>query len=273
MGGRVVLPVAEGRVLFSAGGGAAYMRYTESLQQPSEYFEFQCDVCTARSGWGYYGLASGSVALDRMHLFRIGATARYYGGHTDGDPFGPIAGVRTRDRWINITGDFGSIDGGEGSFRLLDAWGNYEFDNGLNLKWGQFKVPVLREFLVDERYQLAVDRSVTHSAFATGYTQGVSLSYRDADGELRRTPERAVLEDMDALPFVVDVYKRDLVVEQYFIGYLLHPYVSLYTGRGCRSKCTFCLWPQTVGGQRYRTRSVEHVVAEIAHAQKLFPRV
>ena len=61
------------------------------------------------------------------------------------------------------------------------------------------------------------------------------LSYRDGD-RLRRTPERPPLEDMDALPFVVDVYHRDLVVEQYFIGYLLHPYVSLYTGRGCRSQ-------------------------------------
>jgi len=98
------------------------------------------------------------------------------------------------------------------------------------------------------------------------------LSYR-VNGHVDRTPERAVLEDMDRLPFVVDVYKRDLEVERYFIGYLLHPYVSLYTGRGCRSKCTFCLWPQTVGGHRYRTRSVEHVVAEIAHATRLFPQV
>src|SRR5256885_8051249 len=78
---------------------------------------------------------------------------------------------------------------------------------------------------------------------------------------------------MDALPFVVDVVRRYLVVEQYFIGYLLHPYVSLYTGRGCRSKCTFCLWPQTVGGQRYRTRSVDHVVEEIARATRYFPQV
>jgi len=49
--------------------------------------------------------------------------------------------------------------------------------------------------------------------------------------------------------------------------------VSLYTGRGCRSKCTFCLWPQTVGGQRYRTRSVDHVVEEIRVAQGHFPHV
>src|SRR5437762_3522964 len=99
------------------------------------------------------------------------------------------------------------------------------------------------------------------------------LSYRDAGGELRRTPERGTLEDMDALPWVVDVYARDLEIEHYAIGYLRHPYVSLYTGRGCRSKCTFCLWPQTVGGQRYRTRSVGHVAEEMALAQRLFPQV
>ena len=60
--------------------------------------------------------------------------------------------------------------------------------------------------------------------------------------------DREILEDMDRLPFVTEVYKRDLRIEDYFIGYLLHPYVSLYTGRGCKSRCTFCLWPQTVGG-------------------------
>jgi radical SAM superfamily enzyme YgiQ (UPF0313 family) len=49
--------------------------------------------------------------------------------------------------------------------------------------------------------------------------------------------------------------------------------MSLYTGRGCRSKCTFCLWPQTVGGHRYRVRSVGHVVAEIRLARSYFPQV
>ena len=93
----------------------------------------------------------------------------------------------------------------------------------------------------------------------------------------RRRPHRAqrarapILENMDALPFVTPVYKRDLKIENYFIGYLKHPYISLYTGRGCKSRCTFCLWPQTVGGHRYRTRSVEHVIEEIAWAKKAFP--
>jgi radical SAM superfamily enzyme YgiQ (UPF0313 family) len=49
--------------------------------------------------------------------------------------------------------------------------------------------------------------------------------------------------------------------------------VSLYTGRGCKSRCTFCLWPQTVGGHRYRVRSPGHVAEEIALAQRYFPQV
>jgi radical SAM superfamily enzyme YgiQ (UPF0313 family) len=63
------------------------------------------------------------------------------------------------------------------------------------------------------------------------------------------------------------------VLEDYFIGYLRHPYMSLYTGRGCKSRCTFCLWPQTIAGHTYRTRSPAKVVEEIALAKKLFPQV
>jgi hopanoid biosynthesis associated radical SAM protein HpnJ len=93
------------------------------------------------------------------------------------------------------------------------------------------------------------------------------------DGRAVRNAERAILHDMDQLPFVTEVYKRDLRPEDYFIGYLLHPYMSLYTGRGCKSRCTFCLWPQTIGGHAYRTRSPANVAEEIALAQKLFPQV
>jgi hopanoid biosynthesis associated radical SAM protein HpnJ len=99
------------------------------------------------------------------------------------------------------------------------------------------------------------------------------LTFRDAHGTVHHNPPRSILENMDELPFVSPVYKRDLSIENYFIGYLKHPYVSLYTGRGCKSRCTFCLWPQTVGGHRYRTRSVGHVVDEIRWAKVAFPQV
>src|SRR5580700_1763861 len=99
------------------------------------------------------------------------------------------------------------------------------------------------------------------------------LSYRAADGSIEHNEARPILEYMDELPFVAPVYKRDLKIENYFIGYLKHPYVSLYTGRGCRSRCTFCLWPQTVGGHRYRTRSAAHVLGEMARITEMFPSV
>ncbi len=99
------------------------------------------------------------------------------------------------------------------------------------------------------------------------------IAYRDSDGTLRRTAARPPIQDLDAFPYVTDIYARNLTIENYYIGYLQHPYVSFYTGRGCRSRCTFCLWPQTIAGHAYRTRSVENVVAEMAHAQKLFPQV
>jgi hopanoid biosynthesis associated radical SAM protein HpnJ len=98
------------------------------------------------------------------------------------------------------------------------------------------------------------------------------LHYRAGEQIVHNKP-RAILENMDRLPHVVDVYKRDLTIEDYFIGYLYHPYLSIYTGRGCKSRCTFCLWPQTIGGHRYRTRSVADVVAEMAKAKAYFPHV
>jgi len=101
----------------------------------------------------------------------------------------------------------------------------------------------------------------------------LGISYRQADGTVVHNAPRPIIEDMDALPFVAPVYRRDLNIRNYFIGYLDYPYVSIYTGRGCRSKCTFCLWPQTVGGHRYRTRSPESVLAEVKWIKENMPEV
>jgi hopanoid biosynthesis associated radical SAM protein HpnJ len=99
------------------------------------------------------------------------------------------------------------------------------------------------------------------------------MSYRNKDGAIVHNPEREILMDMDLLPSVLPHYKRDLDTQKYFGGYLRHPYLSFYTGRGCKSHCTFCLWPQTIGGHKYRFRSVPVVVEEIKYIQKNFPEV
>lgn len=117
------------------------------------------------------------------------------------------------------------------------------------------------------------DFTIKEVADGRPWAQVKGLSYRNGEGIIVHNEDREILEDMDSLPFVTPVYKRDLRIENYFIGYLKHPYISIYTGRGCKSRCTFCLWPQTVGGHRYRTRSVEHVIREIAWAKEAFPQV
>jgi hopanoid biosynthesis associated radical SAM protein HpnJ len=98
------------------------------------------------------------------------------------------------------------------------------------------------------------------------------LSYRE-DGKVVHTKDRPVPTDMDALPHVTDVYARDLRVEDYQVGEALYPYLSFYTGRGCRSRCTFCLWPQTIEGHTFRTRSPQHVADEVQKGLDYFPQL
>ena len=100
------------------------------------------------------------------------------------------------------------------------------------------------------------------------------VSFMD-NGQVVHTPTRPLLqnEDLDALPFASEVYKRDLDITRYNVPFLLHPYVAFYTSRGCPALCTFCLWPQTISGHAWRTRSVASVVAEVRRARELFPEM
>jgi hopanoid biosynthesis associated radical SAM protein HpnJ len=93
------------------------------------------------------------------------------------------------------------------------------------------------------------------------------------DGKVVHNPDAPQIQDLDALPHVTEVYKRDLDVKNYNVPFLLHPYVSLYTTRGCPAQCTFCLWPQTLSGHPWRKRSTDDVAAEMAKAKQLWPDV
>lgn len=83
------------------------------------------------------------------------------------------------------------------------------------------------------------------------------------EGTVVHTPDRLPIVDLDALPFVAPVYLRDLPVTDYVIPHFLHPYVSIYSSRGCPSKCIYCLWPQTFSGRTMRCRSPRNVYEEV----------
>jgi len=72
---------------------------------------------------------------------------------------------------------------------------------------------------------------------------------------------------------VTKTYKRDLDITRYNVPFLLNPFVSLYTSRGCPALCTFCLWPQTHSGHRWRLRSADDVANEVRYAMEQFPQM
>jgi len=93
------------------------------------------------------------------------------------------------------------------------------------------------------------------------------------DGKAVHNPDAPQLQDLDSLPHVTEVYKRDLDVTKYNVPFLLYPFVALYTTRGCPAQCTFCLWPQTLSGHPWRKRSTDDVAAEMKKAKEIFPDV
>ncbi len=105
-GGRGVIPLSKGRVLISGGGGSVFMRYQESVQQPSNFLRFACPQCTARSGWGNYALASVRFST-RWQRVWFGVTTKVIRGRTDGDPFGGLPSTRTKDNWLNTFAEVG----------------------------------------------------------------------------------------------------------------------------------------------------------------------
>jgi hopanoid biosynthesis associated radical SAM protein HpnJ len=93
------------------------------------------------------------------------------------------------------------------------------------------------------------------------------------DDKIVHNPDAPQIQNLDALPHVTEVYKRDLDVTRYNVPFLLHPYVSLYTTRGCPAQCTFCLWPQTLSGHPWRKRSTDDVAAEMSRVKSYWPEV
>jgi hopanoid biosynthesis associated radical SAM protein HpnJ len=125
------------------------------------------------------------------------------------------------------------------------------------------------DFVAREEY----DFTILEIAEGKPLAEVDGITWRARDGSFVRNKNRATIEDMDVLPMVSPVYKRDLTIEKYFGGYLRHPYVSFYTGRGCKSRCTFCLWPQTIAGHNYRFRSIPKVIEEVEYILREMPEV
>ncbi|MGB2877538.1 MAG: radical SAM protein [Dehalococcoidales bacterium] len=93
------------------------------------------------------------------------------------------------------------------------------------------------------------------------------------DGEIVHNRPRALIENVDELPFVSEVYKRHLDVRDYYFAAANYPMVMIITGRGCPYRCFFCVYPQTFHSRQYRPRSAASVVDEFQWITENLPDV
>lgn len=77
-------------------------------------------------------------------------------------------GYKVQATFSDLSGGFAQID---------DAYGTWDFQNGWNLKFGQFNLPVIREIMVGAEDHLGSDFSVSSVFFGQGYSQGIQAGY------------------------------------------------------------------------------------------------
>ena len=89
------------------------------------------------------------------------------------------------------------------------------------------------------------------------------IAYRPAPGEVALTPERPTIADLDGLPWpdwdAVDLRRFWDRPSMATLG--IRPYATIFTSRGCPYRCTYC---HGLFGRKFRARSPESVVAEVA---------
>jgi len=98
------------------------------------------------------------------------------------------------------------------------------------------------------------------------------LTFRE-NGVIVENKARALIDNVDELPFVSQVYRKYLNVRHYFFAASDYPMVMLITGRGCPYKCFFCVYPQTFHSRKYRPRSARNVVDEFEYIVENLPEV
>jgi radical SAM superfamily enzyme YgiQ (UPF0313 family) len=104
------------------------------------------------------------------------------------------------------------------------------------------------------------------------FTDVLGITYRK-NGKIVQNEDRPLIDDLDALPFVSQVYSKHLNIKDYFYAICQHPEVTIITGRGCPHRCTYCVYPQTFQGRTYRPRSPENVAKEFEFIAQNFPFV
>jgi anaerobic magnesium-protoporphyrin IX monomethyl ester cyclase len=98
------------------------------------------------------------------------------------------------------------------------------------------------------------------------------ITFRNGS-EIKSNPDREPIKGLDSIPFVSEVYKKHLKLENYFYAHCRFPVISIFTSRGCFGQCNYCVYPEQMFGRKQRQRSPENIVAEFEYIEKKLPQV
>jgi anaerobic magnesium-protoporphyrin IX monomethyl ester cyclase len=123
-------------------------------------------------------------------------------------------------------------------------------------------------------YDLTVRDIVAATDQGTDLGDVLGISYK-RNGRIVQNPDRPLMtsEQLDAIPFVTSVYKKHLDIRDYTLSHTLYPMVQVFTARGCPNRCTFCSWPRTFMGRKFRARSVANIADEFEYVSTELPAV
>jgi hypothetical protein len=144
-------------------------------------------------GGGNYGRAGFNIAdASGDNSLRIGGAAQftYNASFRDDSVVGQnndlAVGFENPLTRVRASGTIGTRDLGykiqltalsDGGFAIDDAFADYSYGNGVNVRIGQFNLPVLREVVIGAEDRLGSDFSINSRFFGQGYSQGVQVGY------------------------------------------------------------------------------------------------
>jgi len=147
----------------------------------------QNGATAGHNGNFFLASADGDFTLNLSGQLKFRYTMNFNDDDTVDDFTPGFSAPRTSLRFEGqVFGDFGyAVQGvfssAGGGFTLEDAYMHTDLGDGLILLWGQLRMPVLWEDILNVKNALAVDQSVVNAVFGQGRSQGVWLHQSNED--------------------------------------------------------------------------------------------
>lgn len=129
------------------------------------------------------------------------------------------------------------------------------------------------DFIARHEYDYTIKELAKKLNKPKEYNSIKGISFLDVNNNIVNTPDRDLIQNLDELPFVSKVYKKYLDINDYFYAHVSYPTISIFSSRGCPSKCFYCMYSQVMFGKGFRKRSAENLFEECVYIKNNFTDV